>query len=121
MTHLPILIVAILAIPLALSSSYYIVEKVALFYNRWYVPVVVAPFVLAVLGLRSAPHTALAGMAAGALAVLAWRKWIFPLLGTNDGVFPCMVVNGLVMLVVHRLWTRSKEGKEPDDGASKPM
>ncbi|AXI24285.1 Sodium:solute symporter family protein [Cardinium endosymbiont of Sogatella furcifera] len=119
--HVAILVVAILAIPLALSSSYYIVEKVALWYNRWYVPVVVAPFVLAVLGFRSASHTALAGMVAGALSVLAWRKWIFPLLGTNDGVFPCMVVNGLVMLVVHRLWPRSKEVEEPGDGVCKSM
>lgn len=121
MAHVAILVVVVLAIPLALSSSYYIVEKVALFYNRWYVSVVVAPFVLAVLGFRSTSRTTLMGMAAGVLAVCAWRKWMFPLLGTNDGAFPCMVVNGLVMLAVHYVWPRSKERKEPDDGACKPM
>lgn len=99
--YMAILVVTILAIPLALSSSDVIMQKVALLYNRWYVPVVVAPFILAVLGFRGAPYTALIGMVAGALAVFAWRKWMFPILGTNDGVFPCMLINGLVMLAVH--------------------
>ena len=121
MAYMAILVVTILAIPLALSSSYFIVEKVVLWYSRLYVPVVVAPFILAVLGFRSAQRTALIGMAAGVLTVFTWRKWIFPLLGTNDGVFPCMLVNGLVMLAAHYLLPQPKDPKEPDDDACKQI
>lgn len=121
MAHMAILVVTMLAIPLALSSSYRIVDKVVLWYGRLYVPVAVAPFILAVLGFRSAPRTALIGMAAGALAVFAWRKWIFPLLGTNDGVFPCMLVNGLVMLAAHYLLPQPNHTKTLNDHACKQM
>ncbi|MDN5247437.1 MAG: hypothetical protein V3580_04535 [Candidatus Cardinium sp.] len=108
MAYIAILIISILAISLAFSSSnYVIVDRVALWYSRLYVPIVVAPFILAVLGFRSAPRTVLIGMTAGALAVFAW--WMFPILGTTGGVFPCMLINGLVMLAVHHLWPRSKD------------
>ncbi len=115
MAHMAILFIMILTIPLALSSSYFVVDKVVLWCSRLYVPVVVAPFILAVFGFRSPPRTALIGMLAGTLAVFAWRKWIFSLLGTNDGVFPCMLVNGLVMLAVHYLLPKPKYTKESND------
>ncbi|TSJ80952.1 MAG: sodium:solute symporter family protein [Candidatus Cardinium sp.] len=119
MAHMAILFITTLAIPLALSSNYFIVDKVVLWYSRLYVPVVVAPFILAVLGFRT--RTALIGMVAGALAVFAWRKWIFPILGTNDGVFPCMLINGLVMLAAHYLLPKSKRIKELNDDPLKQI
>ncbi len=108
MAYIAILMITILAVPLALSSSYFIVDKVALLYSRFYVPVVVAPFILAVLGFRAAQRTALIGMVAGGLSVFVWRQWIGMLVGTNDCVFPCMLINGLVMLAVHYLWPHTK-------------
>ena len=102
--HMAILFLAIVAIPLALTNSYFIADQFSRFYGRLYAPIVVAPFILAVLGFRSGQRTVLIGMVAGALSVFAWRKWIYPLLGTNDGLFPCMLVNGLVMLGIHYLW-----------------
>ena len=101
--YIAILVITILSILLALGNSYFIVIRLALWYSRLYVPVIVAPFILAVLGFSSSKTTVLTGMASGALAVFAWRQWITPILGTDDGVFPCMLVNGLVMLAANYL------------------
>ncbi|MGI2299694.1 sodium:solute symporter family protein [Candidatus Cardinium hertigii] len=117
--HMAILVLATLAVPLALSSSYFIADQFARFYGRLYVPIVVAPFILAVLGFCTTQRTVLIGMVAGALSVFAWRKWIYPILGTTDSVVPCMVVNGLVILGVHYLWPGQKRIKEPNDGLLK--
>ncbi|MDD9139498.1 MAG: sodium:solute symporter family protein [Candidatus Cardinium sp.] len=67
-----------------------------------YVPIISAPFLLAVFGFRSSTATALIGMFTGMVAIIVWRKWIF--LETNiDGSFPCMLANGLAMLAAHYL------------------
>ncbi|MDD9139982.1 MAG: sodium:solute symporter family protein, partial [Candidatus Cardinium sp.] len=66
------------------------------------VPIVTAPFLLAVYGFRSSSRTALIGMATGVVAILAWKQWIESITGI-DGAFPSMLANGLAMLLAHYL------------------
>ncbi|AXI24268.1 Sodium:solute symporter family [Cardinium endosymbiont of Sogatella furcifera] len=84
------------------------------------IPVITAPFILAIFGFRGTTRTALIGMATGALTILAWNKWIEPLdpeMGIN-GAFPSMLANGLAMLAAHYLFKQPKEagwvGPDPD-------
>ncbi|WP_342265141.1 sodium:solute symporter family transporter [Cardinium endosymbiont of Philonthus spinipes] len=67
-----------------------------------YIPITVAPFILAIFGFRGTARTALIGMATGVLTILAWNKWIVPLT-EMDGSFIAMLANGLAMLVAHYL------------------
>lgn len=73
-----------------------------MFFFDLYIPIIVAPFVLAILGFRGASHTALAGMITGFVTIIVWKLWIEPLTGIN-GSFICMVCNGLAMTVAHYL------------------
>ncbi|AWN82304.1 High-affinity proline transporter PutP [Candidatus Cardinium hertigii] len=66
------------------------------------VPIITAPFLLAVYGFRGSSRTALIGMATGILTILAWNRWIEPSTGIN-GAFPSMLANGLAMLAAHYL------------------
>ncbi|MDD9139878.1 MAG: HD domain-containing protein [Candidatus Cardinium sp.] len=66
------------------------------------VPIITAPFLLAVYGFCGTSRTALIGMATGILAILAWNQWIEPTTDI-DGAFPCMLANGLAMLTAHYL------------------
>ncbi|AWN81382.1 High-affinity proline transporter PutP [Candidatus Cardinium hertigii] len=66
------------------------------------IPIITAPFLLAVYGFRSSSRTALIGMATGVSAILAWNRWIEPITDI-DGAFPCMLANGLAMLAAHYL------------------
>ncbi|AWN82074.1 High-affinity proline transporter PutP [Candidatus Cardinium hertigii] len=66
------------------------------------VPIITAPFLLAVYGFRGTSRTALIGMATGIVAILAWNRWIKPITGIN-GAFPSMLANGLAMLAAHYL------------------
>jgi len=61
----------------------------------------VAPFILAVLGFRASSSVALIGMSTGLLSMLAWQKSIAPILHTTSGHVPCMLMNGLVIILVH--------------------
>ncbi|MDN5246802.1 MAG: sodium:solute symporter family protein [Candidatus Cardinium sp.] len=67
-----------------------------------YLPITVAPFILAVFGFRGTSHTVLIGMASGVLTILAWNKWVEPSTGI-DGSFIAMAANGLTMVTVHYL------------------
>lgn len=67
-----------------------------------YVPITVAPFILAVFGFRGTSRTALIGMITGVLTILSWNKWIEPKTGI-DGSFVAMLANGLAMIMVHYL------------------
>ena len=71
------------------------------------VPILTAPFILAILGFRTGSFTALIGMATGLLTIVAWNIWIEPIIEI-DGAFPCMLANGLAMLAAHYLL------KQPD-------
>ncbi|WP_243018209.1 sodium:solute symporter family transporter [Candidatus Cardinium hertigii] len=71
-------------------------------------PIATAPFILAVLGFRGKPRTALIGILTGILSILAWNKWIEPKTGIN-GSFICMLANGIAMMAAHYLM------KQPDD------
>ncbi len=90
------------------------------FMARFYIPIVAAPFILAVLGFHATSRSALIGMVAGALAVPAWSKWIYPVLLTDSSIFPCVLVNGLTMVTVNYLWLGRKHAKKLDDDVVKP-
>ncbi|WP_123662627.1 sodium:solute symporter family transporter [Candidatus Cardinium hertigii] len=64
------------------------------------VPIITAPFVLAILGFRGSGRTALIGMATGIVTIIAWNQWIEPTTGI-DGAFVSMLANGLAMLAAH--------------------
>ncbi|MDD9139906.1 MAG: hypothetical protein NQ127_03175, partial [Candidatus Cardinium sp.] len=66
------------------------------------VPVVTAPYVLAIFGFRATSRTALIGMATGIGSILAWKQWIESTTNIN-GSFFCMLANGLAMLLAHYL------------------
>ncbi|TDG94598.1 sodium:solute symporter family protein [Cardinium endosymbiont of Culicoides punctatus] len=64
------------------------------------IPVITAPFILAVFGFRGASTTALLGMVTGTVTIIAWNTWVAP--KTNiDGSFFCMLANGIAMMVAH--------------------
>lgn len=68
-----------------------------------------APFILAVLGFRSTFATVLVGMVAGFFTILYWNVCVEP--STNiDGTFIAVLVNGLTMVAFHYLM------EDPEDG-----
>ncbi|WP_342265739.1 sodium:solute symporter family transporter [Cardinium endosymbiont of Philonthus spinipes] len=73
-----------------------------------FIPIAIAPFILAVLGFRGTSRTALMGMAAGILAIWSWNKWVEPITHIN-GAFPSMVANCLAMMVAHYFFPRPKK------------
>ncbi|CDG49476.1 sodium:solute symporter family protein [Cardinium endosymbiont of Bemisia tabaci] len=82
---------------------------------RLYAVVVVAPFILAVLGFRTRSSIVLMGMAIGLCTLYIWDKWMGPMVGPNSSTFVSIVVNGLSMLAVHYLWPRRKDIQLPND------
>lgn len=113
--YISILVIATLTIILCVNSAYLsTLRRMTNVLHRFYMPIVAAPFILAVLGFHSSSLTALIGMVAGVLSVVSWRKWVAPLLFTDSSTFPCVLVNGLTMLAVHYLWPRSKRAKKLD-------
>ncbi|MEF2229115.1 MAG: hypothetical protein V3581_03730, partial [Candidatus Cardinium sp.] len=66
------------------------------------VPIIAAPFILAIFGFRGTSRTALIGMVTGTLTILSWNKWVEPST-TIDGSFIAAVANGLAMLAAHYL------------------
>ncbi|MGI2298616.1 sodium:solute symporter family protein [Candidatus Cardinium hertigii] len=67
-----------------------------------YVSIVIAPFILAILGFRGTSRTALIGMSTGILVMLSWNKWIRPLAGTLPTFAP-ILANGFAMIISHYL------------------
>ncbi|MGI2261748.1 sodium:solute symporter family protein [Candidatus Cardinium hertigii] len=65
-------------------------------------PIVTAPFILAVFGFRGTSRTALMGMATGLLTILSWNRWVNHS-GTIDGSFLAMLANMVAMLAAHYL------------------
>ncbi|AWN81834.1 hypothetical protein DK880_00513 [Candidatus Cardinium hertigii] len=65
------------------------------------VPIITAPYILAIFGFRSSSYTALIGMIVGAFSILTWNKWVQPMV--INGSFFCMLANGLAMLAAHYL------------------
>ena len=89
---------------LAMTVAFYYKDLLALLKLTFVfsVPIITAPFILAIFGFRGTSRTALIGMAIGVLSILAWKKWIEPGTGV-DGSFPCMLANGLAMMANHYL------------------
>ncbi|WP_419241696.1 sodium:solute symporter family transporter [Cardinium endosymbiont of Nabis limbatus] len=73
------------------------------------IPIITAPFLLAIFGFRGTARTALMGMVTGVLAILAWNEWVKSVTGI-DGSFVAMLANGLAMMVAHYLF-KQPEGK----------
>ncbi|UWW97047.1 MAG: HD domain-containing protein [Candidatus Cardinium sp.] len=67
------------------------------------VPIIAAPFTLAIFGFRGTSRTALIGMATGAYTLAAWNKWVEPAIKI-DGSLIAMVTNGLAMMAAHYLF-----------------
>ncbi|MDD9140109.1 MAG: sodium:solute symporter family protein, partial [Candidatus Cardinium sp.] len=100
LARLTAFIVGICAMLLACKESNLL--SLLMFSFDFSVPIITAPFLLAVYGFRGSSQTALIGMATGVIAILAWNRWIEPITGI-DGSFPCMLTNGLAMLAAHYL------------------
>ncbi|WP_133282057.1 sodium:solute symporter family protein, partial [Cardinium endosymbiont of Culicoides punctatus] len=64
------------------------------------IPIITAPFILAVFSFRGTSSTALIGMVTGALTMIAWKIWGEPKTDI-DGSFFCMLANGIAMMVAH--------------------
>ncbi|WP_223261923.1 sodium:solute symporter family protein [Cardinium endosymbiont of Dermatophagoides farinae] len=103
--RIALLAVALLTVVLACNFPISILVQILLWYDRFYVPVIMAPFILAVIGFRTTAQVALIGMATGLLSVLGWEQWIAPIVGTSSAHIPCMLMNGLAMLIAHHLLT----------------
>ena len=107
-TRLALFVVALVALLLSFYSLS-ILRRILAWYGRFYVPILMAPFILVVLNFRTTFSVALIGMFTGLLSVFAWRKWIFPILHTDSSLVPCMLMNGLAMIVAHYLRNRQKK------------
>lgn len=70
------------------------------------VPMVTAPFILAIFGFRGSGKCALVGMATGIVSIIIWNAWIKPATGI-DGSFICMMINGMVMVGCHYCSSKS--------------
>ncbi|AXI24249.1 Sodium:solute symporter family protein [Cardinium endosymbiont of Sogatella furcifera] len=111
--YISILVITTFVIVLCLNSAYLAtLRDMSNWLGRFYIPIVAAPFILAVLGFHNTSPTALIGMATGALAVVAWGKWVYPILLTGSSTFPCVLANGLAMLAVHYIITTIKTYKK---------
>ncbi|WP_342265741.1 sodium:solute symporter family transporter [Cardinium endosymbiont of Philonthus spinipes] len=103
---------------LAMVLTFYCNDLLILMYwaLNCYVPIVIAPFILAVFGFRGSARTALIGMAVGVLTILSWNKWVEPST-SMDGSFIAMLANALAMMAAHYLlkqpkntgWTRPQQ------------
>ncbi|WP_223261922.1 sodium:solute symporter family protein [Cardinium endosymbiont of Dermatophagoides farinae] len=89
----------------SMALAFYCSDLLILMYwaLNCYVPIVIAPFILAIFGFRGSARTALIGMTVGVLTILAWNKWVEPSTGM-DGSFLAMVANGLAMMAAHYLF-----------------
>ena len=64
------------------------------------IPIITAPLILALYGFRGTSRTALIGMGVGAGSIVLWKFLIESRTGVS-GAFPCMLLNGLAMLIAH--------------------
>ncbi len=110
MARIILLALALLTMVLAFNCSLRTLLQGLIWYGRLYVPTILAPFILAVLGFRTTSSAAAIGMTTGLLAVFVWQKWLAPIVGTNSGHVPCMLMNGLAMLTTHYLRATMPKG-----------
>ncbi|MGI2298221.1 sodium:solute symporter family protein [Candidatus Cardinium hertigii] len=103
---------ALLTLVLAFNCSMSMLMRILVWYGRFYVPIIMAPFILLVLGFRTTYHVFLVGIFTGLLSVFAWHRWIFPIIHTDSSHFPCMLMNGLSMILAHYLPTKLKKIKK---------
>ena len=68
-----------------------------------YSVVVVAPFILAVLGFPISSPVVLMGMIIGLCTLYGWEKWVSHMIGPTSGTFIAILTNALFMLMAHHL------------------
>ncbi|MGI2299160.1 sodium:solute symporter family protein [Candidatus Cardinium hertigii] len=107
--HIATLSVTILTIVFAFKFSTSMLVQMLIWYGRFYVPVVIPPFILAALGFYTTSPAALIGMITGLVSVFSWKKWMLPILDTNSGHVPCMFMNVLAMIIANYFITRKKD------------
>jgi len=101
LAKLTIIVISLLAMIIYFynqNTNEYIVTWTGLIY----LSIVIAPFILAILGFRGTSRTALIGMTTGILVMLSWNKWITPLTGILPTFAP-ILANGLAMMAAHYL------------------
>lgn len=88
--------------------------------NAFYMPIVTAPVMLTILGLKTTKKSILTGMFAGFVSISAWK-----IIGIKaDGIFICLLINILFILGTHYLlkqpggWVDNKIASNPSDKAS---
>ncbi|MGI2257183.1 sodium:solute symporter family transporter [Candidatus Cardinium hertigii] len=103
--RLTTLVVGLLAMLIALKSRDLLQLMLWSLYSI--VPILSAPFILAIFGFRGTSCTAFIGMTTGILSILTWNKWVKSTTDI-DGAFIAMLANGLAMMTAHYLL------KQPD-------
>ncbi|WP_419241139.1 sodium:solute symporter family protein [Cardinium endosymbiont of Nabis limbatus] len=105
LARIAILLIAILAMLLALYKNFFAhLTSMLLSITCIYAVIVVAPFILAVLGFRSTTRTALMGMTTGLLTLFVWNKWISHMVGPTSGTFISIAANAVSMLTAHYIY-----------------
>ncbi|MGI2298805.1 hypothetical protein ACRRVB_03370 [Candidatus Cardinium hertigii] len=123
LTRITILVLSIFAMLLLICNRYsprydYIFRHISAFLVpsiRLYSVVVVAPFIVAVLGVRIRLPIVLMDMAIGLCTMYGWDKWIGPMVGPVSSTFVSIVANGLFMLTAHHVWPNQKDRQLPND------
>ncbi|CCM10017.1 membrane protein of unknown function [Cardinium endosymbiont cEper1 of Encarsia pergandiella] len=116
-TRTALFAVTLLTLALAFNYSSITLVRILTWYGLFYMPTIIAPFILVVLGLRTTYPVTLIGMSTGLLSVFAWHKWIFPIIHTNNSYFPCILMNGLAIIMAHYLLTKYRKNKQ----SNKPL
>ena len=75
--------------------------KIGLLVANFYMPIVCAPFLLAIFGFRSSPRAVLLGMGAGIITAILWRTY-FTYTGLDSSI-PGMLGNLLFFIASHYL------------------
>lgn len=82
----------------------------AMFSADLFMPIVIVPFILAVLGFRSKFYTILIGMVTGILTIFIWNTWIKPIIAVH-GSCVAMMANLLAVLVSNYVYSKLEERK----------
>ncbi|MGI2298638.1 sodium:solute symporter family protein [Candidatus Cardinium hertigii] len=102
LTRITIVVVSIFAMLLSFYEHFF-AHLLSLLVSTTciYAVVVIAPFILAVLGFCITAPIALMGMATGICTLYAWQKWVSHMVGPTSGTFIAILANALFMLVTH--------------------
>ncbi|CDG49515.1 sodium:solute symporter family protein [Cardinium endosymbiont of Bemisia tabaci] len=110
LTRMTIVVVSIFAMLLSFHEQFF-PNLLSLLVSTTciYAVIVMAPFILAVLGFRIATPIAFMGMVTGISTLYAWQKWVSPMVGPTSGTFISILANALFMLVGHYIRAKKLE------------